>query len=120
MSSNPWYVLGGFVFFSLVGFSVVLGYTLLFLKLSQKKKIELKKLWLPVAILTVTWILSTMVAVMLFAGYGVLSFAIALTLLLLGFGYLISRKTLNLNMKQGIFYSIGFSAIISPIWYFLF
>lgn len=120
MNYNPWYVIGGFLIMSLIAFGLVLGYTALFLKFLAKAELKFKAILLPVITLTVSWLVATMASVMLVSGYGLLSFAIVLTLLLLGLGYLVSRRTLSLDLRRGLFYSIGFSAIISPIWYFLF
>jgi hypothetical protein len=120
MDYNPWYVIGGFAIIAIVAFLLVSGYTALFLTLLAKANLKFKNILLPVVTLAVSWLIATVAAVMLASSYGLLFFSVVLTFLLLGLSYLLSRKTLRLGLWHGIFYSIGFSVIINPIWYFLF
>ena len=118
MNTEFGYVLGGFALLSLIGLLLVSAYTFLFLRIFKQK--TSKKTLIAVGVLTVIWLLCTLVSVMFLSNFGVVPFSITLTLLLLGSGYGFSRKILNLRLKQAVFYSLGFSVIINPVWYFLF
>jgi hypothetical protein len=117
MNSNPWYVVGGFFIFALIGFLLVSLYTLGFLKIV---KVKTEKIWLPLLIASTGWLVATIFAVMFVSGSGLLIFSLTIMTLFLTAGFLTAYKVLRLSLWQAIFYTIGFSVIINPIWYFLF
>jgi len=118
MNTDFRYIIGGFAILALIGALLTSAYTYLFLKIF-KQKIP-KKIYLGLAVMTVSWLLATLVSVMFLSNFGVIPFSVVLTLLLLGLGFLLSKKSLGLSLRYAIFYSIGFSVIINPVWYFLF
>lgn len=117
MSSNPWYVLAGFLIVAAVGFLSVSGYTFGFLKLAKKK---IDKIFIPLSIITLAWVSLTLVSVMFAAALGVMTFVAVLGVSFLAVSFLLARQILRLDTMQAIYYSVGFSVIINPVWYFLF
>lgn len=117
MTQNPWYIIGGFLVFTLLGLLLVSAYTYGFLGIL---KLKIKKIWLPLAIITVSWLLASMIPVMFFSGFGLWIFSAIMMAQFLATGFLAGYKLLKLSVPQAIFYSIGFSVIINPVWYFLF
>lgn len=117
MSSSPWYVVAGFLIVAVIALGLVSGYTFAFSKIL---KIKMSRIWSKLLLATVVWLFSTIAAVMFVSGWGVLPFVIILTLLFAVLGFLLAFKAFGLNLRQAIFYSLGFSVIINPVWYFLF
>lgn len=117
MNSSPGYIVAGFLVVALIGFVLVTAYTFSFLKIL---KIKLTLSWNGILLATVAWLLSTIIPVMFISGMGLLPFVAVLVILFALSGFLLGYKVLRLNLRQAIFYSIGFSAIINPVWYFLF
>ena len=110
----------GFTIIFVLGCSLIAIYSAIYLKVLAKKSLGGKrKFMLAIITQTLAWIVAVMVSVMFFASYGLLVFAGVLTLLIFGTIFLLSGKILGLVGKHRLFYSLIFSAIINPIWYFM-
>jgi glucose-6-phosphate-specific signal transduction histidine kinase len=119
MNSDPMSVALGLVIIFVFGYALSALYSAFYLKYVLKKKIDNKKFWLSVAIITIGWLVATLAAVMFASNYGFAVFAATLTILIFALNYLIAGKTLGIAGKHRIFYSLAFSVIINPIWYFM-
>lgn len=117
MNPNPWYVVGGFAAVAAVALGLVSAYTFAFYKILKKK---LERPWTVLAFITVIWLVVTMATVMFLATYGTLIFSLALVGFFAVTGFLVAYKVLKLDLLRAIFYAVGFSGIINPVWYFIF
>jgi inner membrane protein involved in colicin E2 resistance len=110
----------GFTIIFVLGCGLISIYSAIYLKVLAKKTLGGKKKFI-LAILTQTlaWMVAVMISIMFFTNYGLLIFAGVLTLLIFETIFLLSGKILELVGKHRLFYSLIFSVIINPIWYFM-
>ena len=119
MNYNPVTIISGLMLLFGISYLLISVYSYLYVKFATKSNIDKRKFWLAVAIVTLAWVVATILSVMFASGAGFLLFAVVSMILIFAVNYFLVEKTLGITGKHKIFYSLALSVIINPVWYFL-
>jgi hypothetical protein len=100
---------GSFALITLFTF-IYFGFT------KEKDRVKPGKIFLGTGIAAVAWVASTLLTIMVAASYGLLAFSLVSLLLLFGINYLMVGKTLGINGKEKLFYSLLTAVIFNASW----
>jgi len=117
MQYNPINIVTGIIILYLVSYLLITLFTFIYLRLSKNKTENKKRnIFLATALVSLAWLVSTFVSVLVAATSGVLIFAIFSLLLIFGGSYFFAERMLDFNRKENIIYSVVASIIFNPVW----
>ena len=119
MQYNTVNIVGGIVTLAIISYVLIGIYSYLYARYAIKKGLSKKRFLLSVAVVSLAWVLATLVSVMFASSLGMTLFAVVSFVLIFGASYFLSEKSFGFSGKQKIFYSLALAVIINPTWYFM-
>ncbi len=114
---DPMTITTGMMLIFLISYILISIYTYIYLKFTKVEKLKKKKFLFAIAVVSLAWLVSTIIATMFASSYGVLVFAAVSMVLIFGFNFFISEKFLGISGKHKVLYCFALSVIINPTWF---
>lgn len=111
-------VIGVFVLV-VISFLFVSLYTSLYMRYAVKKELERKRFLISTGVISLSWVVVTLISVMFVSNQEMLIFGVFSFSLIFFINLFLAEKLFKFETKHKVFYSLFLAVIINPTWYFL-
>jgi hypothetical protein len=117
MKYDPTSILTGIFILFLVSYILVSLFNYAYLRVAKKaEKIKVAKIFLSAAVVSLGWMVATVLAIWVAASLNILIFSIFALLLIFGFNFFLAEKLIGVTGKHRIIYSLLLAIIFNPGW----
>jgi hypothetical protein len=116
MQYNPINIVTGILVLFVISYVLISIFSFIYLGLTNGQNVKGSKLLLSLVVVTLAWIISTFIGLMVTVSAGLLFFAVFSLLLIFGFSFLLSEKLLGVSGKSRIIYCLLLAILFNPAW----
>lgn len=117
MNTNPFQVVIGIFLLFTICYAIITAYTYIYLFLTKDtKRLKAKKLLLSTAVVSLAWLVSTVVTLMFVSSSGVLAFSLFALILIFGINFFLTEKLLGFKGRNKLIYCLLLAVILNPGW----
>lgn len=117
MKYNVTNIITGIMALFLISYVLISFFTFVYLgftkRAHEKKSL---KIFLATALVSLSWVVSTLVSIVIASSYGVMIFAIVSLIFIFGSSYFFAHKVLDFTDQEKIIYSLIAAVIFNPAW----